>query len=401
MPSTLHWLDHDPAQRDRMARVLALFRERETRDELGLGGIRDAISNLLFPGVSTVQTRLKYFLLVAWVYRRLEDERTPSNQVAGKARKLELALVNVLKNRPDAVGVFGKEAGQGLKNLPSAIYWTGLGEWRIRLTPLTARRYHQALDDIYRRRRTLARTDEGEVIADLATQTWHPHLPPIPDGFPDSVDLALTRDEARFLQERIVQSRPDALLARLASWGGGPWTDVPFAWEHPDLGRFSDEHRRILHHAEIFSHVAQGTALLYNLRLAEIDDREALAASLREQLENWPGSLDPAVLAEWRLEALWATVLGQGHTITMRTRRFLADWFARVRVTGSRIADDADARRLIEVREMQLKGPRSRFRNKRAREQWSGQAGTARMRFRWPQVAVQMLDLHRGLNHRS
>ncbi len=398
MLSPLHWLDHDPAERDRMSRVLALFRERETRDELGLGGIRDSISDLLFPGVSTVQTRLKYFLLVAWVYKLLEDERTPSDRAAGRARKLELSLVDVLKEQPDAVGVFGKQAGKGLKILPSTIYWTGLGLWRIRLIPLTPRRYHQALDGIYRRRAVRQRTDEGEVIADISTQTWHPHLPRIPEGFPGTVDLALGCEEARFLQERMVQSCRNTLLARLAGWGGGEWTDVPFPWEHPDLGRFSDEHRRILHHAEIFSHVAQGSALLYNLRLAEIDDREELRASLEEQIEDWVVELDPGRLADWRVDALWTTVLGQGHSITLRTRQFLEDWVGRVRSAGAGIASDREAGRLIELRETRLKGPHSRFRNKRAREQWSGQAGIGRIRFRWSQVALQMLDLRRGLD---
>ena len=36
MPSTLTWLDHDSAERERMNRVLALFQERSTVDELGL-----------------------------------------------------------------------------------------------------------------------------------------------------------------------------------------------------------------------------------------------------------------------------------------------------------------------------------------------------------------------------
>ena len=44
MPSTLSWLDHDSGARERMDRVLALFEERGTMDELGLGMIRDAYS---------------------------------------------------------------------------------------------------------------------------------------------------------------------------------------------------------------------------------------------------------------------------------------------------------------------------------------------------------------------
>ena len=58
MQPTLAWLDFNTADRERTQRVLALFEERDTRDELGLGGIRDSFSDHFFPGTSTIQTRL-------------------------------------------------------------------------------------------------------------------------------------------------------------------------------------------------------------------------------------------------------------------------------------------------------------------------------------------------------
>lgn len=44
--SFLAWLDHDEAERRRMLEVIELFRERDTVDELGIGSVRDAFSNL-------------------------------------------------------------------------------------------------------------------------------------------------------------------------------------------------------------------------------------------------------------------------------------------------------------------------------------------------------------------
>jgi hypothetical protein len=64
MSASLTWLDHDSSERDRMNRILALFRERDTRDELGVGVIRDLIADEFFPGTSTIQTRLRYMLFV-------------------------------------------------------------------------------------------------------------------------------------------------------------------------------------------------------------------------------------------------------------------------------------------------------------------------------------------------
>ena len=52
------WVDFDQADRDRTRRIMDLFDQKDSRDELGLGLVRDAQSDLLFPGTSTIQTRL-------------------------------------------------------------------------------------------------------------------------------------------------------------------------------------------------------------------------------------------------------------------------------------------------------------------------------------------------------
>ena len=58
-----------------MLDVVDLFREKGTVDELGLGPIRDAFADRLFPGTSTLQSRTRYWLLIPWLYLQLEAER--------------------------------------------------------------------------------------------------------------------------------------------------------------------------------------------------------------------------------------------------------------------------------------------------------------------------------------
>jgi len=111
----LTWLDHDPAERERVQRVLALFQVRETRDELGLGAVRDSFADQLFPGTSTIQTRLRYMLFVPWMYCRFEEDRVPSREVAARGREFELSLVKpLLEQDNDPHGVFGRTAGGSL-----------------------------------------------------------------------------------------------------------------------------------------------------------------------------------------------------------------------------------------------------------------------------------------------
>ena len=72
--------------------VVDLFKRQDTRDELGIGAVRDTISELLAPGISTIQTRARYFFFIPWVYQSLETRRTRSAQIAHWAREDELRL---------------------------------------------------------------------------------------------------------------------------------------------------------------------------------------------------------------------------------------------------------------------------------------------------------------------
>ena len=75
------WLSYSESERRKALDVISLFRERDTRDELGIGVIRDAFADLLFPGTSTIQTRARYFLFIPWVYQRLERKRVRSVEI--------------------------------------------------------------------------------------------------------------------------------------------------------------------------------------------------------------------------------------------------------------------------------------------------------------------------------
>src|SRR5205085_1481129 len=95
-PSSFAWLDFSETDRQRALDVVDLFREKGTVDELGIGTIRDAIADLLFPGTSTIMTRAKYYLLVPWVYRRLEEREVKSSEAAHVAKQDEITTIKAL-----------------------------------------------------------------------------------------------------------------------------------------------------------------------------------------------------------------------------------------------------------------------------------------------------------------
>ena len=84
MPFTFTWVDFAEEDRQKMLNVVHLFREQDTRDELGIGTIRDAFADYFFPGTSTIQMKARYMLFVTWIYRELEKKKIPSVQIAEK-----------------------------------------------------------------------------------------------------------------------------------------------------------------------------------------------------------------------------------------------------------------------------------------------------------------------------
>ena len=352
----LAWIDHDPAQRERMRRALALLSESDTRDELGLGSVRDAFADLLFPGTSTIQTRLRYMLFVPWAYREMERQKVPSKDISKKTREHELSLVKPLVQSGADWGVFGSSAGAELKRLPSSVYWAGLRSWGIFGLNAGQGEYHGYLDAIYRNRAlsgrggTMSDRERREAVDDLSyrgrvIQTWDPALPEVPEDFPGGVSFELTCEEAEYLRDRILANHPDSLLAFLAREQMP--NDARFVWRHPDYGAFSEGHQELITHARLVSEAMHGAALMYNLLLAETAEREELADKRRRQIEDWRRRLNLGELKEWNLHRLWTLVTQAGHRIPYRTREFLENWVQMACSTEEDLADRPDAKVLV------------------------------------------------------
>ena len=139
--SSLGWLDLDAAASERVGTLLRSLKEPATLDVLGLGVVRDAFSDMLSPGTSTVQTRLRYFLFLPWICQHLEAQRISPSDFARRLRQSETKLIDCLRNLGPNHGVIGYTARQDLKRMPSEIYWGGLGAWGIRQLDLSLAEY--------------------------------------------------------------------------------------------------------------------------------------------------------------------------------------------------------------------------------------------------------------------
>ncbi len=387
MGSSFTWLDYSEHERRRALDVIDLFKERDTVDELGIGTVRDAFANALFPGTATIQTRARYFLFVPWIYLDLERRRVRSSQAAAEARRLEVRLIEALLSSADTQGVIGKVSKSRLQRLPSSVYWQGLGRLGIRLFPGSQDQYHRSLDRFYdadsRGRREL-RNDDGEPVGGSVHLNWHHALPEAPEGFPGSASLSLTWEEAYYLRERVRMRAPGTFLAFLLDQTTAtPPTGLP--WEHPAASLLPGSVRELLHHARCFSETIHGAALLYNLMLAELSGREGLE-EYRTLLERWSGRVSDrsAELLRWDRRQFWETVAGTQARVLPTTRAFVDRWSQLLLCRGQpaeaarRIAEDRAARDLIREREISLKRSQARLVNRRCLELWRGASSIGR-----------------------
>lgn len=406
MASTFVWIDDSEQQRQRMQYALDIFTVRGTRDELGLAVIRDAFSDLLFPGTGALQTRAAYFLFVPWIYVALERERVRPAEIRRVARRRELDLIPVLLASDDSDGTIGKRAGELLKRLPSSVYWTGLGRLGIRRFPGSQDSYHRSLDTWYRRNREADRTDDGEVMGAPAPN-WH-GIPESPPEWPAVATLRLRAIDARYLREQIRANARDSLLARMDG-RVNDGQNVAFPWHHAVATELSEADdslsralRRQLGHARRFSEAMYGAAILYNLIIAEqIPGAGDRVARYRQLMTEWHSDIDYQMkdLRGWDLTDFWMLMAEVGARVQPLARDFVISWIEYVRADDFQTATASEAaRKLITVREKRLKGPLARIDNPDVQVRWDGDSGLGRMDFRWSNVQILLSDIANGLN---
>lgn len=97
---------------NRANKVMKLLQGQGAIDELGLGRIRDAFSNMMFPGMSVLQTHAKYFLLLPALYAYLEKNRINDAREARMiVRDQEIKMTNRLMegSSKDTTGIIGAD----------------------------------------------------------------------------------------------------------------------------------------------------------------------------------------------------------------------------------------------------------------------------------------------------
>lgn len=411
MTSTFGWVDTDAAQRRRMMEVLDAFSEKGMLDEFGIGQIRDAFADALYPGTSTLHTRVRYVFFVPWLMdravtaaaRQQRDTTVTDSVLNEKLAHATGDLIGALRRgTPEGTtGIIGATAGRRLKQTPTMMYWSAVRTWRTANTP-------QRSAVMTMRAALAARTAPSHRTEpdDHGART-RPHigvaLLPEPLDFTHAATFDLRPEEASLLHDHITAApatarshlawllqHPDVSIDATSTAGGsaafGPWDAVT-----PVL---PDHLARLLDHARRFSAVVHAANLRYRhlLRTLIGADPDQLADDARA-LDHWLETEARPAAQDWDEEAFWRLAFELNPRISPPAREFVTQWVDLVR-RGQATGDDAA--RLLTAREQRLKGPRARLSNPAARIGWGGARPTP-LTYRWAEASSLVRDVRAGL----
>ena len=402
--SSLGWLDFDAAASERVSTLLRSLDEPGTVDELGLGTVRDAFSTMLSPGTSTIQTRLRYFIFLPWIFGRLEAQRIPTAQFSWRLREDEARLIDCLRHLGPGQGVIGYNSGIDIKRMPSDAYWGGLGSWRLRQLDLSIAEYGQRAAAIGRLQ---PERDDDDNVTRQAVSMWAPLPSPPEDFLKAEITFELRAEEAQVLVDHIRRFHPGTLLAVMCGMPtAAEAADYP--WELPADG-LPNHLIELLHHARCFSELTLGPQLVYNVLLARTARQEfgwetgGIEENQLSQLETWGRRLSDRheELRTWveNLPDFWHVLAGSG--VSFRTQDFVTAVVTRAVADPINFANDSVVHGHIRDRELQLKSKRARLAHRSALENWTQEPFGGQLNYRWPITKNYLADIAKALEKRA
>lgn len=370
----LGWIDFSKSDREKVLDVMHLLQEQGAVDELGIGIVRDAFANRLFPGTSTVQTRAKYFLIVPYILKEAGDGLYGDdvNKIIKRIDDVERDCgIKLLESSHD--GVIGQNnlPSSWVVRTPSNIYWNGIKCYGIfKNRDLSIREYVKesvllrglkSKANIGNRYEENTDNEQDDKDAgDITKVQFWDLSDTYKDNWKESLKMSLLPEEGKFLRDRILATQGDTLLGYILK-------------NHisvKDLGRFaevaklvysgvSDEIRELLDLGNAFNNLVYLGRIRYNIILSDGNNKEAV--------EEWNRYLpEIAQMANVNLDRIFAVL----RISNPRAKAFLKDLKAAFLKGDYELAD-----KVIIKREESLKGPsraklthKERFRN----DEWIG-----------------------------
>lgn len=402
------WIDFSSKERDRSLSIMSLLRKPGVVDELGIGVLRDALSDTLFPGISTIQTRAKYFLFTPVIVRKYYMEHTSyslSEYFALKESEFLEEMASNYRGKSEAGGNFGiygitLDDAAKLQRKPSSIYWNGQQILGFINNPLENKSFFN-----YLKTNTLPIDRSHRHSEDFADAGHHDQtgisLPvEIIEEF-DPSSIQLNKSEAEYIKDTMIKTlqhnhehslllsllENKQLRGRFCKIKKGGFAD--FYYDTIETTNyFSETLKSHLTLAHDFSEITYGAHLLYNLLIQKKAANNEMREKHEKDFNKWLNDIRPhASIYNLTQHVALSSTISPNHKVAV----FMVNWVNAIKKgKGNR----AELEELIITQEWNSKTSRARLQKKRLpSEIFDKWIGMQRQDYRFSQAQTLLNDI--------
>lgn len=368
------WIDFSKRDRKKAQQLLSLIRPEGQLDELGIGYIRDGLANLLFPGISTIQTRAKYFFIIPNIFREFEnlnaaDRRKTTARSYLKEREHQVKnKLSKLKNYEEGHGVIGitLRERQYIKRNPSEIYWAGLQSYGfMNAGGISLEQYIRNLAAHQPLERVKAKEEEDDTHATF--ESADVIQAPVDFNWFEDLKLDLTDEERDFFSTQILKSEKEKSLSVMpvlirnsdllnAFISTGNFQEFVLASLDID---YKKQVKELLTLAHDFAWLMEGVHLLYNHILQQHFFKDNYKGVFEDEWISWKEDLKDTMINYNEFEV--ATLHHYIRRSRPNSELFVNSWWKMVKNMATAHKPSSEMLQLVKQREQMSKGKKSRL----------------------------------------
>lgn len=401
------YITFNSEERQRVMKVLQMVRDQNAIDELGLGRIRDAFANEMFPGMSTLQRRAKYFVVLPSLYHEATkmNYRNPQ-EVRKQIIHWEIRLTEMLINGcgisdEKMTGITGsstleaakRDETKYVKYDPTYIYQNGMrlygmirGNVSLEKLIFDQSELRKKYPERYTNLDTSSDAEEQFGIKQVFVTCGEAY--DFENG--DKLPIQLTYKEAAFLKNHIETSHnsKDSLLAYLLK------NEIDVKPYFADFEKtksimdnlpehFQRQYKLALHFSNWAKYMHLRYRYLFALGNGNIEDKNSWEGQMKNLLDDHNEILDE----QWMYEVLQYV---DNLVLEPTVKQFCMEAAILLYENKQKELDE-----LIKKREKRIKGKRHKIDNPKYINYSMGNPST--MSFRWNEIVHQVItDIRNG-----
>jgi len=412
--SGLGWIDFSDTDKQKVLKVLELLKPDGTVDELGVGVVRNSMSDAMFRGITTIMTRAKYYFIIPRILDSYLKLKHISISAKDYLHNQENGIMNELTEKYDIEGTLTKERIIGytivqenqklpknrhkeLERKPSTTYWNGVREFEIYKGQLSLVNFLYLLDkDKSNKISTGYIAEEGDTGDDRDSD----HTGHVPFSLPDydkdwrkDLSISLTSEESDFLKQKIIDTQKKTLLGQILT--NKQWTkeflkaktfedlcDLPFVLKLPE------ETQATMFTAKDFWQIMYGAHIRYNIIFHSRNGSKRYMNICKGLWNDWVRDMKKFRWKNFNIETVWSITKSHSR-VKPFTEKFIKNW---IKLISSGKINTSKLDELVEKQEKDNKSGRSKLKPD-YEEKITGWIGIRNMEFRFDNAKIIVNDI--------